>query len=146
MSAGSGLTHSEYNNSTSEDVNFLQIWVFPKERDISPRYDQKMFAAHERENTFQTIVSPESSEKSVRINQDAWFSMADVSADHQLNYQKKRTDNGVYYFVIKGELIIEGNRAKQRDGLGITGGHTHFIEAQIESQVLAIEVPLQHDN
>ena len=142
MSAGSGITHSEYNNSSSDDVKFLQIWVLPKEKDINPRYDQKIFDVVNRRNRFQLLVAPETSEEAVWINQDAWFSLADIEAEQQVNYEKNNTKNGVYFFVIEGNANIDGNDVKQRDGLGIIDGETYPIVAQSKTQLLAIEVPL----
>ena len=142
MSAGSGITHSEYNNSSSEDVKFLQIWVLPKEKDINPRYDQKIFDVVNRRNRFQLLVAPEISEEAVWINQDAWFSLADIEAEQQVNYEKNNTKNGVYFFVIEGNANIDGNDVKQRDGLGIIDGETYPIVTQSKTQLLAIEVPL----
>ena len=142
MSAGSGLTHSEYNNSSSEDVNFLQIWVLPKERDITPRYDQKVFDVSNRNNRFQILVSPQVSEETVWINQDAWFSRADIEAGKQIVYEKKGKENGVYFFVIEGDATISGNVVHRRDGLGIKGGETHAVTAKTNTQLLTIEVPL----
>src|SRR5512147_2030361 len=78
MAAGSGLTHSEFNNSETEQINLLQIWVFPNERDIEPRYDQKVFDTTERKNKFQTLVSPEKENGAMWINHDAYFSLADI--------------------------------------------------------------------
>ena len=142
MSAGSGITHSEYNNSSSEDVNFLQIWVLPKKRDITPRYDQKVFDEGNRKNRFQLLVSPENSEETVLINQDAWFSLADIEAEKQVAYEKNDKKNGVYFFVIEGNVKIEGHDIKRRDGLGLIDGETYPISAQTKTQLLAIEVPL----
>jgi len=142
MSAGSGITHSEYNNSSSEDVNFLQIWVQPKERDITPRYDQKVFDEGNRKNRFQLLVSPENSEETVLINQDAWFSLADIEAEKQVAYEKNDKKNGVYFFVIEGNVKIEGHDIKRRDGLGLIDGETYPVFAQTKTQLLAIEVPL----
>jgi len=142
MSAGSGITHSEYNDSSSEDVNFLQIWVLPKERDITPRYDQKLFDEGNRKNRFQLLVAPENSEETVLINQDAWFSLADIEAEKQVVYEKNDKKNGVYFFVIEGNVNIDGNAVKRRDGLGIVDGETYPIVAQSKAQLLAIEVPL----
>ena len=142
MSAGSGITHSEYNNSSSEDVNFLQIWVLPKERDITPRYDQKVFDEGNRKNRFQLLVAPENSEETVLINQDAWFSLADIEAEKQVAYEKNDKKNGVYFFVIEGNVKIEGHDIKRRDGLGLIDGETYPISAQTKTQLLAIEVPL----
>ncbi len=142
MSAGSGITHSEYNNSSSEDVNFLQIWVLPKERDITPRYDQKVFDEGNRKNRFQLLVAPENSEETVWINQNAWFSLADIEAEQQVTYEKHDKKNGVYFFVIEGNANIDGHDVKRRDGLGITDGQTYPVFAQTKTQLLAIEVPL----
>jgi redox-sensitive bicupin YhaK (pirin superfamily) len=142
MSAGSGITHSEYNDSSSEDVNFLQIWVLPKEKDITPRYDQKLFDEGNRKNRFQLLVAPENSEETVLINQDAWFSLADIEAEKQVVYEKNDKKNGVYFFVIEGNVNIDGNAVKKRDGLGIVDGKTYPIVAQSKAQILAIEVPL----
>src|SRR5882757_2117555 len=78
MSAGSGIAHSEKNASENELVNFLQIWVFPKERDITPRYDQKEFKVEDRINKFQTVIAPEKDGSALWINQDAWFNLGDL--------------------------------------------------------------------
>ncbi len=142
MSAGSGITHSEHNNSSSEDVNFLQIWVLPKERDITPRYDQKVFYEGNRKNKFQLLVAPKISKKTVWINQDAWFSMADIEAGQQANYEKHNTKNSVYFFNLKGNANIDGHDIKRRDGLGLIDGETYPVMAQTTTQLLAIEVPL----
>jgi len=142
MSAGSGLTHSEYNNSSSREVNFLQIWVLPKERDITPRYDQKVFDVDDRKNRFQVVVSPQASEKTVWINQDAWFSLADIEAGQQVVYEKNDTENSVYFFVIEGDATIDGHVVHRRDGLGLAAGETYSVKAKTKTQLLAIEVPL----
>ena len=142
MSAGSGITHSEYNNSSSEDVNFLQIWVLPKERNIIPKYDQKVFDEGNRKNRFQLLVSPEKSEETVLINQDAWFSLADIEAEKQVAYEKNDKKNGVYFFVLEGKVKIDGHDIKRRDGLGLIDGETYPVFAQTKTQLLATEVPL----
>ena len=142
MSAGSGITHSEYNNSSSEDVNFLQIWVLPKEMDITPRYDQKTIDVAGLSNRFQLLVAPDNSEGTVWINQDAWFSLADIEAEKQVTYEKYDIKNGVYFFVIEGDANIGGHDVRQRDGLGIMEDETYPVFAQTKTQLLAIEVPL----
>ena len=142
MSAGSGLTHSEYNNSPVEDVNFLQIWVLPKHRDIAPRYDQKVFDAKKRQNRFQLVVSPLHNEETVWINQDAWLSLADIDGAQQIIYEKKRPEHGVYFFVLEGDGAIDGNVMHRRDGLGLEDRANHRILANTDTSILAIEVPL----
>ena len=142
MSAGSGLTHSEYNNSDEVDVNFLQIWVFPKKKNISPRYGQLLFDAADRKNRFQILVSPTDSDETIWINQDAWFSMADIDPGKQISYDKQIKDNGVYFFVLEGEAEIDGHSVEQRDGLGLSHGESHLIRAETDVHLLAIEVPM----
>lgn len=142
MSAGSGLTHSEYNNSDQDDVNFLQIWIFPKEKNIPPRYGQKLFDKADRQNRFQTLVSPEKSSESIWINQDAWFSMANLDAGKQTHFEKHLKESGVYFFVIEGNVQIDGHSLEQRDGLGLEQGKNYLIQAETDVQLLAIEVPM----
>jgi len=142
MSAGSGLTHSEYNNSADEEVNFLQIWVFPEERNITPRYGQQRFDKADRHNRFQTLVSPEQDCTAIWINQQAWFSMAALDAGTVLNYRKHRPESGVYLFVIKGDLTVDGHELAQRDGLGLAGPGSIQLQAERQAEVLCIEVPM----
>lgn len=144
MSAGSGLTHSEYNYSSSEDVNFLQIWVFPKERDIVPRYDQKIFNASERINRFQLLVEPQESEETIWINQNAWFSLVDLERDNHVKYEQYNKENGVYFFIIEGSAKIDDHNVNRRDGLGLLDGEAYSVQANSKTQILAIEVPLTH--
>lgn len=142
MSAGTGLTHSEYNNSAKDDVKFLQIWVFPKEKQITPRYGQLRFDAADRHNRFQVVVSPQASDATIWINQDAWFSMVNLDAGKQTRYQKKREENGVYYFVLEGQVNIDGHAMARRDGLGLTQGDNSLVRAETDVELLAIEVPM----
>jgi len=142
MSAGTGLTHSEYNNSKSEPVNFLQIWVIPKARDITPRYGQKEFDPATRRNRFQTVVSPDRDGEAIWINQDAYFSLADIEADQQAQYAIQRPGNGAYIFVIAGEIAVDGERLGPRDAMGITGVGAIDLMAVRDSQVLVIDVPM----
>lgn len=144
MSAGTGLTHSEYNHSSSEDVHFLQIWVMPLLNDIPPRYDQKFFAASKRTNRFQLLVSPQPSEATVFINQNAWFSLADIGPGHQVTFTKRDREFGVYFFVIEGKATINERTLQRRDGLGLRRGEIHTVTAKAKTQLLAIEVPLSN--
>jgi len=144
MSAGTGLTHSEYNNSDQDDVNFLQIWVYPKEKNITPRYGQKLFNSADRLNRFQTLVSPEKSFESIWINQDAYFSMAELDAKATISYQKHRAENGLYFFVIEGRAAVDSQPLDRRDGLGMTQGWNVQVTALSTAQLLCIEVPLSN--
>lgn len=141
MSAGSGLRHSEYNYSKDEEVLFLQIWILPKERDITPRYEQKTFNIEDRINKFQTVVSPQDS-SAVWINQDAFFSMANLDAGTQLTYDLKKPGNGVYFFVLNGDVSIANEKLDSRDAVGVTDASAINIKASSYTEILAIEVPM----
>ena len=143
MSAGSGLRHSEYNASKTEDVNLLQIWVFPKQKNIEPRYEQKTFKPADRINKFQTVVSPVTAEGGVWINQDAWFSIAEIEEGKSLQYDLHQSGNGVYFFVIEGSAEIAGQQADKRDAIGITDNTSITVKAKTGTSLLAIEVPMQ---
>lgn len=142
MSAGSGITHSEYNHSKTDEVNFLQVWVIPKERNIDPRYDQKFFSSEERKNSSQTVVAP-NDEKALWINQDAWFSLADIDQDKNVNYLLKKEGNGVYVFVIDGNIEIGGNLLGKRDAIGVSETDSIDISAKEDAKLLLIEVPMK---
>ena len=142
MSAGSGLTHSEYNGSDSEPVNFLQIWVFPKERDIEPRYDQKFFSADDRQGRFQNIVSPDQSDGGVLINQDAWFWLGDFVAGQSDTYSLQKPESGCYVFVLEGSVAVADEHLERRDGLAIENSTHVDFQAESDCSLLLIEVPM----
>lgn len=142
MSAGSGIAHSEKNASKTEDVNFLQIWLFPKEENITPRYDQKLFAAEDRQDKFQTVISPEKNGKGLWINQDAWFSLGNLTSGVTTEYKLNKSGNGVYAFVIEGDVTINGQKLNKRDGLGISETDTVSITADSNAEVLLMDIPM----
>ena len=143
MSAGTGITHSEYNASDKDPVNFLQIWVLPKQRNIPPRYDQKTLDPAARHNQFHYIITPElNSLDSMWINQDAWVALADFDAEFDDIHSLRMPGQGVYIFVISGRIIVGGEILNARDGIGITGVNTLGIRAITASQILLLEVPL----
>jgi redox-sensitive bicupin YhaK (pirin superfamily) len=146
MSAGTGVSHSEYNASDTESLNFLQIWVLPKLMDIEPHYGQKEFPAAGRNNEFQTIIipdgSPDSENGALSINQDTWFSLADLTAGRSGIYELKAEGTGAYIFVLEGEIETAAGHLGRRDGIGIVESAAIDIEAIADSQLLIIEVPL----
>lgn len=142
MSAGTGISHSEYNNSDTGPTNFLQIWILPHQLDIEPRYEQKEFSAGQRHNRFLTVISPDGSGDSLRINQEAWFSLADFESGRGDNYRLHETGNGLYVFVISGQIGIDSETLQQRDAIGITGNSEVSIKALQPSTLLTIEVPM----
>ena len=141
MSAGTGIQHSEFNHNRDQEVEFLQIWVFPKEKNIIPRYEQKSYTPEGRTNQWQTVVSP-ADQRAVWINQDATFSLANLDAGVELTYQVKHSGNGVYLFVLNGELSIANEFLDSRDAIGISETEQFSVRASSYAEVLAIEVPM----
>ena len=143
MSAGTGITHSEYNKNKDKPVKFLQIWVFPNRNNVKPRYDQITLNINDRRNKFQQILSPDADDEGVWIYQDAWFHLGRFDKGFSVNYNIKKSSNGVYAFIIKGEVSIEGNNLNERDGLGIWNTDKISIKANSQdSEVLLMEVPM----
>jgi quercetin 2,3-dioxygenase len=142
MSAGKGVRHSEFNPSKDEPGSFLQIWLFPKERNIEPRYFQKSYEAQDRQNKMHLIVSPSGENDSLIINQDAWFSMGYLKQGQNLSYDIKRRGNGLYIFVIEGSIEIAGDTLHKRDAIGISEFQRIEIEVREESQLLFIDLPI----
>lgn len=143
MSAGTGIRHSEFNASETEAVNLLQIWMFPKLRNIAPRYDQRAFSADERKNRLRVVVSPEDTDDALWINQDAYFAVGSVDADTSVEWKLRNEGSGVYIFVIEGTIEVAGETLERRDGIGISEISDVKITAGSESSVLLMEVPMR---
>ncbi len=142
MSAGSGLMHSEYNHSKTEPINLLQIWVFPKEKNITPRYDQRVFSEEDKNGKFKIIVAPIKVDDIMWINQDSYFSLGKFKAGSNVDYKIQHKGNGAYIFVIDGEANIEGNKTGKRDAIGIWETEKISMEVSADSEILVIEVPM----
>jgi quercetin 2,3-dioxygenase len=140
MSAGTGLTHSEFNDGNS-DVNFLQLWIFPEQQNVTPFYDQKKFEALERKNKFQALISPRTNqiEGSLPVNQQAYIFMIDITSDFEIEYELK---NGAYFFLIDGEISIANEILEKRDAIGIYDIDKVTLKAKKESKLLIIDVPM----
>lgn len=142
MSAGTGVTHSEYNKNKDKQVKFLQIWVFPNKRNITPEYDQISLKDIEKKNKFYQIVSPNKGEQGVRINQDAWFHLGKFTKGNVDEYKIKKQGNGVYAFILEGEVEINGEKLSKRDGMGIWDTDAVNVKASEDARVLLMEVPM----
>ncbi len=142
MSAGTGIMHSEYNHSKEHPVKFLQIWVFPNVKDVTPRYDQISISELNKENKLFQILSPDKEDDGVWIYQDAWFTMGYLNAGFSENYILHKEENGVYAFLIDGEAEIAGHNLKSRDGLGISGAREFSITVSQDAHLLLMEVPM----
>ena len=143
MSAGSGLTHSEYNFSKTKEVNFLQIWILPKVRNIKPRYDQKDFSSLLNENKLITVVSPDDDE-ALWINQDVVMSLGRLKAGSKIEHKIKFRNNGIYAFLIEGKSIIDEQKLSRRDAVGFFERKEISLEIIEDTTLLIIEVPKIH--
>ena len=145
MSAGTGITHSEFNANADQEVNLLQIWLYPKLRNIKPRYAQQSFKSEDRINELQTVVTPLGQEEgtAVGINQDAWFSLGTLKAGFEEEYKVRLKTNGVYIFVIEGTVSINGQPLSKRDGLGVWDVEKLDIKAETDAEILVMDVPME---
>ena len=142
MSAGTGVQHSEYNKNPDKEINLLQLWIFPDKRNVTPRYAQlPIHTLHKKNEPFQ-ILSPNADDDGVWIHQNAWFHMLDLEEAQSVYYDLKVEGNGVYAFVIEGEVEIGEQLLGRRDALGITETATFEISAHQHAEVLLIEVPM----
>lgn len=143
MSAGTGIIHSEKNANADQEVKFLQIWVFPNRKSVTPRYDQKNFSEDEKHNKLLTVVSPvNSNDGGIQIHQDAWFHLTRLDAGVSVDYEMKKPGNGLYVFMIEGDAAINGIELNRRDGLGLSEFTQATIKANSNAEILLMEVPM----
>jgi redox-sensitive bicupin YhaK (pirin superfamily) len=142
MSAGTGVYHSEYNKNKDDEVRFLQIWMFPNRKNVQPRYDQITLEKGKGKNDFQQILSPDPNDDGVWAHQNAWFSIGEFEDGIETTYNLKDSKNGVYAFVLEGEVNIEGQELGKRDGLGLWDIETISVKATKKAKVLLMDVPM----
>lgn len=143
MSAGTGIEHSERNKNSNEALKLLQIWLFPDKKNVKPRYDQKAFDLDAAKNKLLTIVSPMGETEGLNIHQNAWFSLGKLDKDQTIIYNLKDQKNGIYAFVIDGDVSINGEKLNRRDALGIADIHELEIKTGSEAELLLMEIPMQ---
>lgn len=142
MSAGTGIQHSEFNKNTDKTVKFLQIWVFPNQRNVKPRYDQMTLQLADRQNKLQQILSPNADDAGVWIHQNAWFHLGQFDKGKTAEYSIKKTGNGVYAFLLSGKMTIGGQTLDARDGLGLWDVEKFDLKADDKAEILLMEVPM----
>ena len=142
MSAGTGIQHSEFNPNADQRTKLFQIWVFPKYRNVTPRYQQITLDETEQKNNFAQILSPNADDAGVWIYQDAWFFLADFDKDFSKTYTINKEGNGLYVFVISGSITVDGQELETRDGFGIWDFTNLEIKATTEAKFLLMEIPM----
>jgi hypothetical protein len=145
MSAGTGIYHAEYNHSETTPVKFFQLWIFPREKGLKPRYDQKMFTDHKKNNGLVTLVTPDTQQQAeaLWIHQDAYISALDLDAGAVFTYNLKIKGNGVFVFITEGKISAEGNELGRRDAIGISETESIQLQAITASKIVFIEVPMR---
>jgi len=143
MSAGTGITHSEYNKNKDKPVKFLQIWIFPDRRNVKPRYDQITLDIEDRHNKLQQVLSPNPEDAGVWIYQNAWFHLGKFDKGYNAEYKIKAEGNGVYAFILSGEITIDGQELHSRDGFGISDIDKFTVTANSDAEFLLMEVPMK---
>ncbi len=142
MSAGTGIQHSEFNKNKDRPVKFLQIWIIPNKIDVEPRYDQISLRDIEKKNALYQILSPNPEDQGVWLHQDAWFHLGDFETGSKATYTLKKKGNGIYLFVLEGEVEINNQLLSKRDGYGIWDVDQFDFKSMGTSKVLLMEVPM----
>ena len=142
MSAGTGISHSEYNKNKDRRVKFLQIWVYPNKNNVTPRYDQITLNIADRKNKLQQIVSPNADDAGVWIHQNAWFHLGNFDKGVTTAYKIRQSGNGVYAFILKGDVSINNQPLNTRDGFGTWNVESISIVADTDAEILLMEVPV----
>lgn len=147
MSAGTGLTHSEFNDSQTDEVNFLQLWIIPEEMNVEPNYEQRQFPEEGKRNQLQTVVAPKDKLEgdALPISQQAYIYRANLDTNKPLELKMKSKHNGVYIFVVEGEIEVANHKLKERDAIGVSEIESIQIKASQSSELVIVEVPMDYD-
>ena len=143
MSAGTGIYHSEFNASTTEDINLFQLWIFPNRQEVAPRYQQMPYELGKAKGHFLQLVSPNPEDEGLWIYQDAWIHLIDMEANSSKTYTWKRSGNGLYAMNIEGIKAVSGQNLGDRDAMGVWDTDSIEIQAKESGRLLLIEVPMQ---
>ncbi len=143
MSAGTGIAHSEMNANRDKEVRFFQIWLMPNKKNVEPRYDQYTIDVNKMHNNLLQILSPDADDEGVWVHQDAWFNIGQLDANVEATYKLNKATNGVYAFVIEGDVTINGISLNRRDGLGIEDAGQLDIKADSDARLLLMEIPIR---
>jgi redox-sensitive bicupin YhaK (pirin superfamily) len=147
MSAGTGITHSEFNAHSDLPLNFFQIWVYPNSTNVTPRYEQKRFDFEKRNELLQ-IVSPNKDGDALWIYQNAYFCIGIFDKNHEINYALNKSGNGIYLMSIEGNFELDTPDGKitleKRDGIAIADANSITLHSTTnDARILIIEVPLR---
>ena len=144
MSAGTGIRHSEFNPNHDQRTKLFQIWLFPRTKNVTPRYQQITLDKSLQKNDFAQILSPNADDEGVWIHQDAWFYLSDFDKDFNKKLSLKKEGNGFYIMNIEGEIEVDGEKLSTRDAIGISNANEIEIKANTSSKFLVMEIPMKN--
>ncbi|WP_431134435.1 pirin family protein [Psychroserpens mesophilus] len=144
MSAGTGLTHSEFNDSKTDEVNFLQLWIVPEALNVEPNYEQRLFPMEGKKNRLQTVVAPKDKleGRALPISQQAYIYRTHLDSNNSIDLKVKSEQNGLYIFVIDGEIEIANTTLEKRDAIGVFQTDGLKIKSNLNSELVIVEVPM----
>lgn len=140
MSAGTGVTHSEFNGSKDAEVHFLQIWIMPDTENTEPGYQQKTFDIQDESNAFRTVISPDGESDSLKIRQDARMLVGKFSESSSTVFEADPTRK-YWVQIVQGIAEVGDEKAKAGDGFAIEGEASIAIKSQTTSEILLFDLP-----
>lgn len=143
MSAGKGIQHSEFNPNPDQQTKLFQIWLFPKFRNVEPRYQQITLDKSLQKNDFAQILSPDPDDAGVWIHQDAWFYLSDFDNSFSKKLSLKKEGNGFYIMNIEGKIEVNAEKLERRDAIGIWETNEIDIKANSNAKFLVMEIPME---
>lgn len=142
MSAGDGITHSEYNASSEEPLSLFQIWITPARNIGNARYAQANLQDLDWSDALLPIAGPEGSGAPLTMAQDAYISRATLDTAAPFTYEFKKEGSGLFVLVIDGNVEVDGETLGRRDALEISDANKITFQTTTETDLLLIEVPL----
>jgi len=143
MSAGTGIWHSEFNASNSEELSLLQIWIFPDQKGLKPSYETQTFDFKQLSNELKLVAGSVKLEgPHLKINQQAYVSFGKMDKGKEFTYSFYKPGNGAYIFLIEGQLSINNITLERRDGLGIEGTTEFNLHSSEKSEYVIFEIPM----
>ena len=139
MTAGTGLTHSEFNDSKTEPVHLLQIWIFPEKKELAPGYEQKFFADDEKRGRLRLVASPEASDGSVKIHQDARVYALLLGAGEEVTH-RLAAGRAAWVQVARGSVTLNGARLEAGDGAAVSDESAVKLAGMKDAEVLLFDL------
>ncbi|MFW6295783.1 MAG: pirin family protein [Halothece sp.] len=139
MSAGTGITHSEYNPSKTTQTHLLQIWILPNKRGVKPRYDQKKFDQAEKQGKLRLIISPNGRDESLMIHQDVNLYAGLLNPGEKVEYHLKG-DRHAWLQVIQGEVLLNGVLLNAGDGSAVSETEMLILEGKKSAEILLFDL------